>query len=154
MKNNTLTSIFTKTVILLSLVVFTACSQKNPTYLELSILSDKELNQDKSKVPSPLMLVFYELESAETFSKLSYWDLLEKNGKKLSNDLISQHKQVIIPNEIHTYKIVFEERAKFLGVIGKFSNISKPTWRHVINLEEHEINEVSLKVSDYKIEVN
>lgn len=154
MKNNNFMKIIKYFALFLILTVFTACSQKGPTYLELNVLSDKELNQDKLKISSPLMLVFYELQSAENFLKLDYWDLLEKDGEKLKSDLISQHKQVIIPKEKHLYKIVFDEKAKFLGLIGKFSDISKPTWKYVINLEKGKTNEVYLKVIDYKIEVN
>jgi len=154
MKKNTFISIFKTLVLGISVLSFMACTKIEPTYLELSIFSDKELNQDKQNISSPLMLLFYELESAEKFSKLSYWDILEKNGKNLNNDLISQSKHVIVPNEEHVYKIVFEKRAKYLGIIGKFSDISKPTWRHVINLEEGEINEIELKVVDYLIKVN
>jgi len=154
MKKNTYISIFKSLVLGISVLGFTACTKIEPTYLELSIFSDKELNQDKQNISSPLMLLFYELESAEKFSKLSYWDILEKNGENLNNDLISQSKHVIVPNEEHVYKIAFEKRAKYLGIIGKFSDISKPTWRHVINLEEGEINEIELKVIDYLIKVN
>lgn len=138
-------------IVLLVVFTFTACTKNEVTYLELSINSNKELNQDKSKVSSPLMLVFYELESAEKFSKLTYWDLLKKSGDKLNTDLISQSKHVIIPKQEHVYKIKLDDKAKFLGVIAKFSDISKPTWRYVINLEQGSTNDVELEVKDYKI---
>ena len=141
-----------KTILLLLLVVlYSGCSLKEPTTLSLTILSQKEINQDKDKISSPLMLVFYELESAEAFSKLSYWNILDESGQRLSADLISQTKHMITANKEHEYNILFSDKAKFLGIIGKFYNINEPTWRYVINLEKNENNEETIKIIDYKI---
>ena len=121
-----------KTILAGTLVTFlmSACASK-PTHLDLVIKSSKDLNQDLDDISSPLMLTFYELESAEKFLKYDFWKLLDKSGKKLDSDLISQMKHIITPEQEQVYKIVFDDRAKFLGVIGKFRNIeNKSAWRH------------------------
>jgi type VI secretion system protein VasD len=130
---------------------FIACSSKSPTTLELSIQTNKNLNQDQSNISSPLMLIFYELESAEKFLKLPYWDVVEESGKKLNNDIVSQTKHIITTNQKQTYKIEFDEKAKFLGVFGQFYNIKKPTWRYLIKLYQNDDNEVELKINNYEI---
>lgn len=128
------------------------CSSK-PTHLELVVKSAEELNQDINNVSSPLMLTFYELESAEKFLKYDYWTLLSKAGKNLQQDLVSQAKHVIVPQEEQTYKIAFSDRTNFLGVVGKFRNIkSDSIWKYVITLEKEEFNYSELKVENYKIE--
>ena len=131
--------------------IFTGCASNEPTHIDLTITSAKELNHDKEKVSSPLMLVFYELESAEKFSKFEYWDLLDNNGEKLSSDLVSQTKHIIIPSQEQTYKIVFDARTKFLGVIAKFSEIKNSNWKYLINLKKASHNELELHVEDYTI---
>jgi len=143
---------FKNTILLiLSIILYSSCSHKEPTTLDLYINSQSEINQDKNNISTPLILVFYELESAEAFSKLSYWDLLKNSGEKLGADLISQTKHIITSKQLHKYQILFNERARFLGVFGKFSNIDKPTWRYVINLKRKDFNEKHISIKNYKI---
>ena len=144
--------IFLKISLLVIMIFgFSACALK-PTHLELVIRSTSELNPNENSVPSPLMLQFYELESAEKFIKYDYWTLLAKNGKNLSSDLISQSKYIITPEQEHTYKIAFDEKAKFLGVIGKFRDIKNDlAWKYVINLEDNVYNYHELKIDKFDI---
>lgn len=131
---------------------FTACSSK-PTHLELVVSSNNDLNPDVNNISSPLMLTFYELESAENFIKYDYWTLMEESGKNLNRDLISQVKHIIIPNQKQTYKIVFNNNSRFLGVVGQFRNIqNKDKWKYVINLEKDTYNFSELKIYEYNIE--
>lgn len=136
------------------LIVFMiiGCSSK-PTHLELVINSSNDLNPDINNVSSPLMLSFYELESAEDFLKYDYWTILDKSGKNLSRDLISQSKHVITSNQKQTYKIAFDDRTKFLGLVGQFRNIKKnKTWKHLINLEKESYNFAELKINKFDIQ--
>ena len=133
------------------LVVMSACASK-PTHLDLVIKSTNNINLDSDNISSPLMLNFYELDSAEQFSKLDYWTLLDNGKDRLNSDLISQNKHIIIPSEEQHYKILFDEKAKFLGIIGNFRNLdSNSTWRYVINLEDKTYNSVDLEIDGYEI---
>jgi len=133
------------------LVVMSACASK-PTHLDLVIKSTNNINLDSDKISSPLMLNFYELDSAEQFSKLDYWTLLDNGKDRLNSDLISQNKHIIVPSEEQHYKILFDEKAKFLGIIGNFRNLdSNSTWRYVINLEDKTHNDVELEIDGYQI---
>lgn len=139
-------------ILTLAIFILNGCSTK-PTHLELVVTSSKDLNQDLDDISSPLMLTFYELKSAEKFIKYDYWSLLERSGRKLGDDLISQTKQVITPQQEQTYKISFNEKTKFLGVIGNFRKLSKnKQWKYVINLEKDEYNYIELKVKNFKLE--
>jgi len=133
------------------LVVMSACASK-PTHLDLVIKSTNNINLDSDNISSPLMLNFYELDSAEQFSKLDYWTLLDDGKDRLNSDLISQNKHIIVPSEEQHYKILFDEKAKFLGIIGNFRNLdSNSTWRYVINLEDKAHNSVDLEIDGYEI---
>ncbi|WP_457745786.1 type VI secretion system lipoprotein TssJ [Sulfurimonas sp.] len=140
--------------IILSIAIvsmMSACASK-PTHLNLVIRSNNNINLDNDKISSPLMLNFYELDSAEQFSKLDYWTIIDNGKDRLSSDLISQNKHVIIPNEEQTYKILFDKNAKFLGIIGSFRNLdSNTTWRKVINLKDKSYNYVELEIDGYQI---
>lgn len=146
-------NLFLKSIFTVTLITFllSGCAS-NPTHLELVIKSSKDLNQDLDDISSPLMLTFYELESAEKFLKYDFWKLLDKSGKKLNTDLVSQTKHIIVPEQEQTYRIAFDEKTKFLGVIGKFRNIeNKSAWRHVINLEQESFNYAELEIKDFNI---
>ncbi|QDF28485.1 type VI secretion system lipoprotein TssJ [Halarcobacter anaerophilus] len=131
---------------------FNACSTK-PTHIELVINSSNDLNPDINKVSSPLMLSFYELESAENFMKYDYWTLVEDSGKNLNRDLISQTKHIIVPNQQQTYKIRFDKDARFLGVVANFREIQNDSsWKQVINLDEDGYNFSELKLEKFSIE--
>lgn len=143
-----------KKILLLGImsIFFTACATK-PTHLELVINSSNDLNPDINNVSSPLMLTFYELESAENFIKYDYWTMMEESGKNLSRDLVSQAKHVIVPQQKQTYKIQFDKDTKFLGVVGQFRDIqNKSNWKYVIDLEKEKYNFSELKIYKYNIE--
>lgn len=137
--------------IVIATVFFSGCAAK-PTHLDLTIQSTGDLNPDSENISSPLMLKFYELESAEKFSKLDFWTLLDKGDDRLSTDLISQNKHIIVPSEKQEYKILFDKKAKFLGIIGNFRHIDEnATWRYVVNLKQQDFNEVNLVIDRYVI---
>jgi type VI secretion system protein VasD len=142
-------------LIISSIFIFVSlvgCSSK-PTHLELVLKTSKELNPDINEMPSPLMVTFYELESAEKFIKYDYWTLLSKSGENLKDDLVSQAKHIILPEQEQKYKIVFSENTKFLGVICNFRNIdSKYTWKYVVNLQKDTYNYDVLKIEKSNIE--
>lgn len=139
------------TLLMMAALLAGGCVAK-PTHLELTLKSTGNLNPDSDNISSPLMLNFYELESAEKFSKLDIWTLLDKGNDRLSTDLISQSKHVIVPNEEQVYKILFDKKAKFLGIIGNFRKVDEnATWRYVINLKENDYNEANLVIDQYAI---
>jgi len=144
-------NIIKTSILVLGLVFMTACASK-PTHLELVIKSSSEINLDQDRISSPLMLNFYELDSAEQFSKLDYWTLVDNGTDRLNSDLISQNKHVIVPSEEQIYKIIFDDKAKFLGIIGNFRTLdSNTTWRYVINLKDKSYNYVELEIDGFHI---
>lgn len=135
----------------LILIANSNCSNQQTT-LDLEIYSGKDLNPDAKNISSPLMLNFYELKDAERFSKLDFWALVDEPTKQLGSDLISQSKQVIVPQEKQTYNILFHRDAKFLGVIASFRDIDQnATWRYVENLNVESSNDLELEVNNYII---
>jgi len=151
MKTMKIKQIIKLTMSAVILVMMSACASK-PTHLDLVIKSTPNLNMDGDNISSPLMLNFYELDSAEQFSKLDYWTLSMSAGDRMNSDLISENKHIIVPNEEQHYKILFDEKAKFLGLVGNFRNLdSNSTWRYVINLEDKTHNSVELEIDGYEI---
>ena len=133
-------------------VLFVISGCTNITHIDMSIESSKDLNQDKQKVSSPLMLTFYELRDAEKFSKLDFWALVDEPSDQLSGDLISQAKHVILPAEKQVYRIAFDPQARFLGVVGSFRSLDENgSWRYVQNLDVGSYNSLELVIDHSSI---
>lgn len=140
---------------LLSLFVlsfFTACSNSQ-TQLELVLKAKEELNKDVDGRSSPLMITFYELESAEKFSKSDYWTLIEKSGENLQNDLISQTKHIILTNQKQTFRIAFNEKAKYIGILCNFRVIDNNyIWKDIVELKNKSNNFAEFEIKNFNLE--
>ena len=126
---------------------FTNCSI--PTHMKLSITSTQNANLDSEGISSPVMLKFYELKSAEKFTKLDFWALTDNADEKLGDNLISQTKHIIVPNSEQVYKIIFDDEAKFLGIIASFQDIdNKATWRFINKLAISDYESIDLIIDE------
>lgn len=122
------------------------CAGK-PTHLELIVNANKDLNPNKNNIPSPLVLMMYELEDDEIFKKLGYWELHDDAKEKLSGKLLSQSKHIITPDENQRYRILFDKNAKFFGLVGGFREIDKGEWRYIKVLKPDAYNRIELNIS-------
>jgi len=137
--------------LVLSMFILTGCSI-TPTHIELVVTSGDNLNPDINKVSSPLMIFFYELEYADNFTQYDYWILAEDANRNLGNDLISQTKHIITPNQKQTYQILLDERTKYLGIVANFRDIkTSKKWKYLINLETNDYNYEELLIDNYSI---
>ena len=144
---------FINIVFALFVAVFMVSCAKNPTHLELVIKTTEDLNKDVDGRSSPLMLNFYELESAEKFSKFDYWTLLEKSGENLKDDLVSQSKHIILTEQKQNFKISFGEKTKYLGVIANFRIIDNDyIWKELIELKKDSYNYREFEIRKFNIE--
>lgn len=132
--------------------LFAGCA-KDPTHLELVIKTTEDLNKDVDGRSSPLMLTFYELESAEKFSKFDYWTLLEKSGENLKDDLVSQSKHIILTDQKQNYKVLLGEKTKYLGVVANFRIIDNDyVWKEIVELKKDSYNYSELEIRKFNIE--
>jgi type VI secretion system protein VasD len=127
------------------------CASK-PTHLELIVKSNKDLNPNNSNVPSPMVLMMYELQDDAAFMKFDFWSLTDDAKKTLDGTLISQSKHLLVPDENQTYKILFDKNAKYIGLVGGFRNIDKGSqWRYIKALKNDQYNRIELNISNNTI---
>lgn len=144
---------FRNLMFVLFVIAFTTGCAKNPTHLELVIKTTEDLNKDVDGRSSPLMLTFYELESAEKFSKFDYWTLLEKSGDNLKDDLVSQSKHIILTEQKQNYKISFADKTKYLGIVANFRVIDNDyVWKDVVELKKGSYNYSEFEIRKFNIE--
>ncbi len=144
---------FRNLMFVLFVIAFATGCAKNPTHLELVIKTTEDLNKDVDGRSSPLMLTFYELESAEKFSKFDYWTLLEKSGDNLKDDLVSQSKHIILTEQKQNYKISFADKTKYLGIVANFRVIDNDyVWKDVVELKKGSYNYSEFEIRKFNIE--
>ncbi|MCK9337425.1 MAG: type VI secretion system lipoprotein TssJ [Arcobacteraceae bacterium] len=147
-----LKNIFQVLVLALIIVIFNGCFQQQ-TRLEMVIKTGPSLNKGYGEDLAPLMIDFYELKDADRFSKLDYWSITDDGQKQLNNALVSQAKHIFLPNEKHTYKILFNDDSKVLGLVLNFKNADATSnWKYIRNLKQNSHNYIELFVDNNKIE--
>lgn len=144
---------FRNLVFIVFLTIFTVACVKNPTHLELVLKTTEDLNKDVDGRSSPLMLTFYELESAEKFSKFDYWTLLEKSGENLKDDLVSQSKHIALTQQKQNHKVSFGDKTKYLGIVANFRIIDNDyIWKDVIELKKGSYNYGEFEIRKFNME--
>ncbi|QKF78261.1 type VI secretion system lipoprotein TssJ [Arcobacter defluvii] len=143
---------FSRFILILISTFFIIGCAKDPTHLELVLKSGDKLNLDIDDRSSPLMVTFYELESAEKFMKYDYWTILD-DKESLKNDLISQSKHVILANQLQNYKIAFNNKARYLGILCNFRIIDNDyTWKSVIDLKKSSYNFGEFEINKFNMQ--
>ena len=141
-----------KPLLLIGIALLVNNCASNPTHLELIVKSSKDLNPNNNNVPSPMVLMMYELQDDAAFMKLDFWSLTDDAKKTLDGNLISHSKHLLVPDESQTYKILFDKNAKYIGLVGGFRNIDKGSqWRYIKALKNDQYNRIELNVSNNTI---
>jgi type VI secretion system VasD/TssJ family lipoprotein len=151
---------FIKALALLSVFfVFIGCGQQ-VTRIDLTITSGRIVNPDPNDLKSdsrPLVLRFYELAKIDINKNIektrSGFEKSISNPAEYFGDApLSQTKHVILQNKIQSYKIRFNEKAKYLAIVGSFRELDREGhWKYIIDLEVGERNDADLYIDKYSI---
>jgi type VI secretion system protein VasD len=138
-------------VFLSMLFVFVGCGQQF-TRIDLTITSGNIINPNEQNISYPLILRFYELSEADKFAKLNFEMLIDEPAKQLGDTMISHTKHVILRNKIQSYKIRFNEKTKYMGIVGSFRKLNTDgSWKYIKVLNVGESNCLELLVDGHSI---
>jgi len=129
----------------LMLSLLTACSSTpNPTYINLTISADADLNPDLASRPSPLVLKLVEMKAHTAFSNADYFKLSANSKSTLGPDFMADETMPIRPGEIKRLKLKLHERSKYLGVVAGYRDIEKAKWRYIFKPELETLSDINL----------
>lgn len=130
---------------LLMAVGLGACSSTpDPTYIDLTITANADLNPDLAARPSPLVLKLVEMKAHTAFSNADYFKLSNNIKTALGPDYISDENMPVRPGEIKKLKLKLHEHGKYIGVIAGYREIDKAKWRYILKPEQEEVSEINL----------
>jgi|688.fasta_scaffold209281_3 type VI secretion system protein VasD len=112
-------------------VFLLACVFTNKT-LTTEYSAAADVNQDIYRMPSPLVIMTYQLKSVNAFKNADFFSLYPNPTTTLGEDLVSLEQTEIKPQQ----KLVFTEKilppTKFIAVIAAYRDIDNAIWRVVI----------------------
>ncbi len=129
----------------LMLSLLTACSSTPvPTYLNLTISADSDLNPDLAARPSPLVLKLVDMKAHTAFSNADYFKLAANPKTVLGPDYVADETMPIRPGEIKRLKLKLHEKSKYLGVVAGYRDIEKAKWRYILKPKVEALSEINL----------
>ncbi|MFV2089709.1 MAG: type VI secretion system lipoprotein TssJ [Pseudomonadales bacterium] len=130
-------------VLLLSAVVLTGCGSGGGAPPVIEVGTDVEvaaaLNPDPSGRPSPMVLVIYQLKSADDFRNKDFFSVFDPKGIALGTDLLHREQITLQPGVNQSLESEFDVQTEYVGVLGAFSDIENSRWRAVIELPENKM---------------
>jgi type VI secretion system protein VasD len=124
----------------LAAIVLAGCGSSGGAPPVVNIGTDVEvsdaLNPDPSGRPSPLVLVIYQLKSADDFRNKDFFSVFDPQGAALGTDLLNREQITLQPGVSQSLNAEFDVQAEYVGVVGAFSDIENSQWRAVMELPE------------------
>lgn len=100
------------------------------------ISASAQLNPDYQGRPSPIVLILFQLKSAETFKNADFFSLYDPDSHVLGGDLIGRSQMMLQPGEMRPFEAEFDEAARYIGVVAAFRDIEKAEWRGLVELPQ------------------
>lgn len=118
---------------LLFWLAFAACATTPPrepnTATQLNLIATDGVNPNVAGVPSPVVLILYELAKPEAFEGASFNQLFYGDGQALGDEALARQEFRLKPGEIiRTYRIL-DSDAKHLGFVAGYRQIDQKRWR-------------------------
>ena len=101
------------------------------TNVNLTLISQADLNPDVNKRPSPVDIRIYQLRNSNAFMHAKFFDLYPDPQKDYSSDIIKEHIVEIGTNQTKEMDIELDEKTQYLGFIIAYYDIEHAQWRDI-----------------------
>ena len=112
-----------------------ACGSST-TNLSVTVKASAQINPNPDNQPSPTVVRFYDLKSADNFNSASFFDIFDDDAKKLGADMLARKEIEVVPGATITFNRVAAPGALYLGVLAGFRALDGARWRDVFTLSE------------------
>lgn len=134
-----------RTALLVMMGLITACSsQPDPTFVNLTISADSDLNPDLTSRPSPLVLKLVEMKAHTAFSNADYFKLSASPKTALGPDYMIDETMPVRPGEIKKLKLKMHDQGKYLGFVAGYRDIEQVKWRYIVKPKAEELSDINL----------
>ncbi len=131
-------------VILVLGLLAVACGGPSPTTVSVNVIATAQVNPNADNQPSPTVVRFYYLKSADTFNGATFFDLYDNDTKVLGADMLGRKEVEVIPGATTSVEISAPTDTPLLGVIAGYRDLQNSTWRGTWPLSAGDSNTVVL----------
>ncbi|WP_415226557.1 type VI secretion system lipoprotein TssJ [Psychromonas sp.] len=117
------------------------------TDFKLSLIVEKDVNPDDSKVSSPVIVRMYELKTVKEFENANFIDLYEKDTEVLGKSMVTQQSlKPIQPGENSVADFVLSSETQYIGLYVEFLQYQDAKYKVVIPIAKTNIVSSSARV--------
>ena len=136
---------------------FSGCSKgiltPPPTRVVLEIESSATINPDIQKIPSPVVVRFYQLKSPSKFNEADFISLYENDEQVLGDDLVHSQEILLSPKDKKNIAFEAEDNVRCISCLATFRQQNKGHWRASTMVEPHKTTTINVSVSGTTIKM-
>ncbi|MGE0416081.1 MAG: type VI secretion system lipoprotein TssJ [Acetobacteraceae bacterium] len=117
-----------------------SCGGPSPTTVTATVIATAQVNPNSDNQPSPIVVRFFGLKSADTFNGATFFDLFDNETKTLGSDLLSRKEIEMVPGKTTKVDMSGPPDTPLLGVIAGYRDLENAKWRGVWTLSSGDSN--------------
>lgn len=125
----------------------------SPTRLEVSIEASPSLNPNAEGRPSPIVLRFYELSSADTFESSDFFTLYDAEMATLGKFILFRDEMNIKPGQLKEFKREAKPETRYIGVIAAYRDLDNARWRGMVEIKPHKKNKIMIHLGSLSVSI-
>lgn len=116
------------------------------TVARLTLIAMDDVNPNVAGVPSPIMVIFYELAEPQGFEGAEFSQLFYDDGSTLGSDVRARVEYRVEPGRIVRTNRVLDPDTRHLGFVAGYREIERAEWRILTEVEPFSTREHTLVV--------
>ena len=124
------------------LCLLTAACGSSTTNVAVTVKASPQINPNSDNQPSPTVVRFYDLKSADAFNGATFFDIYDDDVKKLGPDMLAKKEIEVLPGATVTFNNVAAPGSVYLGVLAGFRQLDGAKWRDVFTLSQGSSNTI------------
>ena len=112
----------------------------------LTLIAMDDVNPNVAGVPSPIMVIFYELAEPQGFEGAEFSQLFYDDGSTLGTDVRARVEYRVEPGQIVRTNRVLDPDTRHLGFVAGYREIERAEWRILSEVEPFSTREHVLVV--------
>ena len=112
----------------------------------LTLIAMDDVNPNVAGVPSPIMVIFYELAEPQGFEGAEFSQLFYDDGSTLGTDVRARVEFRVEPGRIIRTNRVLDPDTRHLGFVAGYREIERAEWRILTEVEPFSTREHTLVV--------
>jgi len=145
-------------VLFMTALIIVGCAKGPPEDVKLrgEIITVPETNPDVDGIPSPVLVIVYQLANVDIFENGDFFALYDPDGEALGADLLNREQLTVQPGETRVFAADFDPETNAIGVIVAYRDIENASWKSIAEFPQlGMMDKLNIfKTKKLKIEVN